>query len=127
MVKIALFIKKIVPSALILGVLFFVFGAIKSDAAEQYGKTSFNDGVGKAGSEQEVLTKNDVAVNYTYRYLPKGTPIITINTSSHIKRTLYKWDYGHFILNVILDVQRSMFTEMGGVISNGYFPEVIFK
>ena len=127
MVKVASFIKKIVPSALILGVLFFVFGELKSDAAEQYGKISFNDGVGKAGSDQEVLTKNDVAVNYTYRYLPKGTPVLATHTNSHIKRTLNKSDYGHFNLNVILDVQRSKFTEIVGVFSNGYFAEVIFK
>jgi hypothetical protein len=35
--------------------------------------------------------------------------------------SLYKWDYGSFGGTVILDVKRSMFTELGGVISNGYF------
>ena len=89
MVKIASFIKKIVPSALILGVL-------KSDAAEQYGKISFNGGVGKVGSDQEESTENDVAVNYTYRYLTKGTPVLATHTNSHNKRTLTKWGYGYF-------------------------------
>lgn len=49
-------------------------------------------------------------------------------------KTLYKWDYGSFGGNIILDVQRSMFIEMGGVINDGHFDgrilflnEVLFK
>lgn len=89
-------INKIVSSALILGILSFSLGGVESNPAEKYGDTSFNDGVGKVGSDQKVLTKNDVAVNYTYRYLLKGTSVLATTTNSHVKRTLNKWGYGYF-------------------------------
>ncbi|MGG0644099.1 hypothetical protein ABE021_09175 [Sporosarcina gallistercoris] len=115
-------IKKASCSLLLLGVLFFNFGASESNAAELTGKISFYLGQGSLGSDGKVLTKNDVAVSYANRNLPKGTPILTTNTAKNIKRTLYKWDYGGFGNDVILDVQKAMYTEMGGVISAGYFP-----
>lgn len=113
--------KKALCSVLVLGVLFFNLGVTESNAAEKYGNISFYDGEGKKGSDEKILTKYDVAVSYSDRFLPKGTIILTTNTTKNIKRTLYKWDYGSFGGNVILDVQRSMYTEMGGVISQGYF------
>ncbi|MFS1518818.1 hypothetical protein V1503_20490 [Bacillus sp. SCS-151] len=40
-------------------------------------------------------------------------------------KTLYKWDWGSFSDPVILDIQRSMYKEMGGSIEAGSFPGTI--
>lgn len=116
-----LFVKKVVCSVLVLGLVFLNVGVTETRAGERYGVISFYDGEGKKGSDGKILTKYDVAVSYVDRFLPKGTIILTTNETKNIKKTLYKWDYGSFGANVILDVQRSMFIEMGGIISDGYF------
>lgn len=115
------FIKKALGSVLVLVILSFNLGVVETNAAEKYGHVSFYDGQGSVGSDGKILTKFDVAVSYADRYLPKGSTILTLNRTKNIKKTLYKWDYGSFGGTVILDVQRSMFTEMGGIINNGYF------
>ena len=113
--------KKALGAVLVLVMLSFNLGIVETNAAEKYGHVSFYDGEGSVGSDGKVLTKYDVAVGIADKHVPKGTTILTLNTDTNIKKTLYKWDYGSFGGTVILDIQRSMFIEMGGVINDGYF------
>lgn len=115
------FIKKALGSVLVLVILFFNFGIVETNAAEKYGHVSFYDGQGSVGSDGKILSKFDVAVSYANRHIPKGSTVLTLNRDTNVMKTLYKWDYGSFGGTVILDVQRSMFIEMGGVIRDGYF------
>lgn len=90
------FIKKALGSLLVLGILAFNLGVVETHSAERYGYISYYDGEGSKRSDSKILTKNDVAVSYADRYLPKGTPILTTNTTKNIKRTLYKWGLWFF-------------------------------
>jgi hypothetical protein len=117
-------IKKLILPVVTFGLIFTSLGITQASAASysQTGKISFFYGEGKRGSDEKILGANDCAVGKDYgKVIPKGTAIKAQNLSNGKSATVYKWSYGNFGGDVILDVMPGVFkNKLGGNTLDGY-------